>query len=105
MSSVWVAHIMLCSNIETGIGCIASSIPSLRHYLRREDNDSNSRGINRKPTVGINSINQQRSGRIGKAHDDWETLHDGESDRSVALLNTKSIKKQQTYEVNIEMRG
>ncbi|KAK0383381.1 hypothetical protein NLU13_9294 [Sarocladium strictum] len=30
----WVAHTMLCSNIETGIGCITSSIPSLRRVIR-----------------------------------------------------------------------
>ncbi|OAG22249.1 hypothetical protein CC77DRAFT_793325 [Alternaria alternata] len=36
----WAAHIILCSNVEIGVGCIASSVPSLRHLrhlLHRTD--------------------------------------------------------------------
>ncbi|KAF6835132.1 integral membrane protein [Colletotrichum musicola] len=36
----WVAHTVLCSNVETGIGCIASSVPSLRRFIARTRGDT-----------------------------------------------------------------
>ncbi|KAL6703425.1 hypothetical protein ACN47E_009684 [Coniothyrium glycines] len=38
----WLAHIMLCSNIEIGVGCIASSVASFRHLFREEHKRSGS---------------------------------------------------------------
>jgi hypothetical protein len=104
-SPVWVAHIMLCSNIETGIGCVASSVPSLRHFLRRDASGSDSRGLSQKSKGGLKTISQQRVRNIARAEDNWEELQDGSSDRSVALLNSKGIHKEQTFELDIEMQG
>ncbi|KAH5251997.1 hypothetical protein HBI82_039470 [Parastagonospora nodorum] len=102
----WVAHTMLCSNIETGIGCICSSLPSLRHFLKRDGSSSDSKGHSQKTRSGLQTISQQRVRNIGRAKEDnWEELPDGSSDRSVALLNSKGIHKAQTFEVDIEMEG
>ncbi|KAL5118193.1 hypothetical protein ACEQ8H_003865 [Pleosporales sp. CAS-2024a] len=99
----WVAHIMLCSNIETGIGCTASSVPSLRHFLRRDASGSDSKGLSQKSRSGLHTISQQRVRKIGRTDEEWAELQDGSSDRSIALLNTKGIKKEQTCEVDIEL--
>jgi hypothetical protein len=96
---------MLCSNIETGIGCVASSVPSLRHFLRRDASGSDSRGLSQKSKGGLKTISQQRVRNIARAEDNWEELQDGSSDRSVALLNSKGIHKEQTFELDIEMQG
>jgi hypothetical protein len=95
---------MLCSNIETGIGCICSSLPSLRHFLRRDASGSDSKGLSQRPGGAPKTISQQRSRKIGRTEDNWEELEDGSSDRSVALLHSKGIQKEQTFELDIEMR-
>lgn len=46
---------MLCSNIETGIGCIASSIPTLRQYFRNARGDGSSGPSSNKKTSGTRS--------------------------------------------------
>ncbi|KAH7398962.1 cytochrome P450 [Phaeosphaeria sp. MPI-PUGE-AT-0046c] len=99
----WVAHTMLCSNIETGIGCFCSSLPSLRHFLRRDASGSDSKGLSQR--AGTATISQQRPRKLGRSDDDWEVLQDGSSDRSIALLQSKGIHKEQTFEVDIEMNG
>jgi hypothetical protein len=78
---------MLCSNIETGIGCICSSVPSLRHFLQRDASGSDSRGLSQRQAGGT-----------------WEELQDGSSDRSVALLHSQGIHKEQTFELDFELR-
>lgn len=94
---------MLCSNIETGIGCICSSLPSLRHFLRRDASGSDSKGFSQK--AGTNTISAHRPRKMGRSDDDWEVLQDGSSDHSVAPLASKGIQKEQTFEVDIEMHG
>ena len=119
---------MLCSNIETGIGCIASSVPSLRHFFRHEYSESGSGGPsngNKKSananffTVG-SEPRERRMGsgfrnptdlgfslasvHHGRAEESWERLRDGESDHSDAPIDPKGIHKEQTYAVNIEMK-
>ncbi|KAF2829888.1 cytochrome P450 [Ophiobolus disseminans] len=96
----WVAHTLLCSNIETGIGCIASSVPSLRHYFRRTGNESGSSGPSggRPSALGIQTISQQRVRDI-KRVDEWEVLQDGASDQELAPSVQHSV-----YEVDIEMK-
>jgi len=97
---------MICSNIETGIGCICSSLPSLRHFLKRDASSSDSRGHSQKSRSGLQTISQQWVRNISRPKENnWEELQDGSSDRSVALLNSKGIHKAHTFEVDIEMDG
>jgi hypothetical protein len=97
---------MLCSNIETGIGCICSSLPSLRHFFRRDASSNDSKGLGSRPGLNTNkTISQQRVRKMGRSEEDWEELQDGDSDRSVALLHTKTgIQKEQTFALDIELR-
>jgi hypothetical protein len=96
---------MLCSNIETGIGCICSSIPSLRHFFRRDGSSSDSKGHGSRPGLNTKTISQQRVRKMGRSEEDWEELQDAESDRSVALLHSKTggIQKEQTFALDIEL--
>jgi hypothetical protein len=96
---------MLCSNIETGIGCICSSIPSLRHFIQRDGSSSASRGHSQRLGASTNTISNQRVRKLGRSDENWEELQDGESDRSIALLNSKTggIQKEQTFEIDIEL--
>lgn len=118
---------MLCSNIETGIGCVASSVPSLRHIFRSDASESVS-GPSKKQRSGggskafftIGSEPRERSRRssfrnptdIGFSlstvtngkKESWERLHDGDSYRSDAALNPNGgIHKAQEYTVDSEM--
>lgn len=121
---VWVAHTMLCSNIETGIGCIASSVPSLRHFFRgANDGSSGPSGPSGKRSDGgtqlvtVGGSRQQRRLRdsfrnptdigfsLSTVHhgrgDDWERL-DGDSDKSDAPIDPKRIYAERSYAVDIE---
>ena len=113
---------MLCSNIETGIGCIASSVPSLRHFFRR-NGDGSSGPSNKQSGTGtalvtVGGTRQQRRLRdsfrnptdvrfslstvhYGRAEDHWERLG-GDSDRSDALIDPKRIYAERSYAVDIE---
>ncbi|KAF1916849.1 hypothetical protein BDU57DRAFT_595411 [Ampelomyces quisqualis] len=102
--SFWVAHTMLCSNIETGIGCICSSVPSLRHFLRRDTSGSDSKGLSQRAGGMAKTISQQRSRKLGQKEDNWEELGDGSSDRSVVMLHPTGIQKEQTFELDVELR-
>jgi hypothetical protein len=98
---------MLCSNIETGIGCICSSVPSLRHFLQRDASGSDSRGLSQRQaggTNGIKTISSHRVRNVVRPEDSWEELQDGSSDRSVALLHSQGIHKEQTFELDFELR-
>lgn len=120
--AVWVAHTMLCSNIETGIGCIASSVPSLRHFFRRNGDGSSGPSNKRSGTgtrlVTVGGSRQQRRLRDsfrnptdigfslstvhhGRAEDNWERL-DGDSDKSDAPIDPKRIYAERSYAVDIE---
>jgi hypothetical protein len=96
---------LLCSNIETGIGCIASSLPSLRYFIQKTDSQTSSKGLSQRQGGGTKTNSESRVRRTGGLEDDWEELQDGDSDRSVALLHTKGIQKESTFEVDIELRG
>ncbi|KAJ8111310.1 hypothetical protein OPT61_g6065 [Boeremia exigua] len=118
----WVAHTMLCSNIETGIGCIASSVPSLRSLFRRSGEGSSGPSNKRSGTgtqlVTVGGSRQQRRLRdsfrnptdvgfsmstvhYGRADDNWERL-DGDSDKSDAPIDPKKIYAERSYAVDIE---
>ncbi|KAF2626840.1 hypothetical protein BU25DRAFT_411368 [Macroventuria anomochaeta] len=118
----WVAHTILCSNIETGIGCIASSVPSLRHFFRSNSDGSSGPSNKRSGTgtqlVTVGGSRQQRRLRDsfrnptdigfslstvhhGRADDNWERL-DGDSDKSDAPIDPKRIYAEQSYAVDIE---
>ena len=120
--TVWVAHTILCSNIETGIGCIASSVPSLRHFLRRNSDGSSGPSNKRSGTgtelVTVGGSRQQRRLRgnfrsptnigfslstvhHGRADDNWERL-DGDSDKNGAPIDAKRVYAGQSYAVDIE---
>lgn len=123
-NTVWVSHIVLCSNIETGIGCFASSIPSLRHIFQRELNNSsnNTRNrhvssgskfltagdISRQPRRGSSFCNPTDIGfslstvHHGRNEDTWERLPDESSDKSDAPINLKSIYAKRSYAIDVE---
>jgi hypothetical protein len=119
--TVWVAHIVLCSNVETGIGCFASSLPALRHFFqpdRDRSTDPNSKhhvrttitagGSSRRPRGGDSYHNPTDIGfslsavHHGRDQDAWEQIHDGASDKSTAPMNDKRIYSERTYTVDVE---
>ncbi|KAI8933401.1 hypothetical protein NX059_010016 [Plenodomus lindquistii] len=114
----WVAHTMLCSNIETGVACIASSVPSLRKF--RREHGVGSSGPSKKrtapphsnkfftvgsqprrgPTDGGFSLNSVHPGR---SEDNWERLHDGASDQSGIAIASRSISQDiQTFDFELK---
>ncbi|KAF1932205.1 uncharacterized protein M421DRAFT_1862 [Didymella exigua CBS 183.55] len=118
----WVSHTMICSNIETGIGCIASSVPSLRHFFRRNVDGSSGPSNKRSGTgtqlVKVGGSRQPRRLRDsfrnptdigfslstvhhGRADDNWERL-DGDSDKSDVPIDPKRIYAERSYAVEIE---
>jgi hypothetical protein len=123
--TVWVAHIILCSNIETGIGCVASSVPSLRHFFRSDTSEGNSAPTKKRSagasktffTIGSQPCDRSRRSSFRNPTDigfslstvtngnkeSWERLHDGDSYRSDAALNLGAIHKAQEYTVDSEM--
>lgn len=109
--TVWVSHIMLCSNVETGVGCIASSLPALRYFFRRDrrsgqNNGDNAPGIGwsfftigsppwRKP---VDSVLKLSSLRHSRADDNWERLEDGAaSAEGNARLHSRNFSKDSTH--------
>lgn len=122
---VWVAHTMLCSNIETGIGCIASSVPSLRRFIARTRGTSektNPSGSGTKTglfTIGSKPLEPRSRDRFrnptdvgfslatvhGRGDETWERLQDGDSDKGDLLPSDQKggIHAQYTYQVDIEM--
>ncbi|KAH8717022.1 hypothetical protein GQ44DRAFT_742103 [Phaeosphaeriaceae sp. PMI808] len=97
----WVAHTVLCSNIETGIGCFASSIPSLRHFFPQDASTNGSGGqLDVRGSSALNTISQQRTRKTPQM-EDWEILEDGSSD----LSHTPIHPKKNHEEIEIEMTG
>ena len=114
---------MLCSNIETGIGCIASPLPSLRHFFRRNGDGSSGPSNKRSGTgtqlVTVGGGSKQRRLRDsfrnpteigfslstvhhGRPSDNWERL-DGGSDKSDEPIDPKKIiYAERSYAVDIE---
>ena len=120
--TVWVAHIVLCSNVETGIGCFASSLPALRHFFSHDRDGSSDPNSKRYMTTTITAggRSRQQKGRDsyrnpteigfsltavhhGRDKDSWEQIHDGASDKSTAPMNDKSIYADRTYTVDSEL--
>ncbi|OHF00977.1 hypothetical protein CORC01_03805 [Colletotrichum orchidophilum] len=121
----WVAHTVLCSNIETGIGCIASSVPSLRRFIARTRGTSektNPSGSGTKSglfTIGSKPLEPRSRDRYrnptdvafsltavhGRGDESWERLQDGDSDKGDLLPSDQKggIHAQYTYQVDIEM--
>ncbi|KXH63295.1 hypothetical protein CSAL01_13158 [Colletotrichum salicis] len=121
----WVAHTVLCSNIETGIGCIASSVPSLRRFIARtrgESEKTNPSGSGTKTglfTIGSKPLEPRSRDRFrnptdvgfslatvhGRGDETWERLQDGDSDKGDLLPSDQKggIHAQYTYQVDIEM--
>jgi hypothetical protein len=109
---------MLCSNVETGIGCFASSIPSLRHYFHANadgstdphskrhvtssklitGNSSRSRGGLDSKNIGfsLTSVSHARK------QDDWERLQDGHSEEGILPTDTRGIYAERSYRVESE---
>lgn len=102
---------MLYSNIETGIGCIASSVPSLRHYFRRNSGDSSYGPNSRRSYKRSGTDHELHPRRIhdgfrspteagfklsavhGRADDKWERLDDGDEQQGV--------HRDKGYQINI----
>ncbi|EFQ34575.1 uncharacterized protein GLRG_09719 [Colletotrichum graminicola M1.001] len=123
----WVAHTVLCSNIETGIGCIASSIPSLRRFIARtrgtteisKASGSGSGGKSALFTIGSKPLDQRSRDRFrnptdagfslstvhGRGDESWERLQDGDSDKGdlLPVEQKGGIHAQYSYQVEIEM--
>ncbi|WQF86497.1 hypothetical protein CDEST_11511 [Colletotrichum destructivum] len=121
----WVAHTVLCSNIETGIGCIASSVPSLRRFIARTrgtTENTNPSGSGTKTglfTIGSKPLEPRSRDRFrnptdvgfslatvhGRGDETWERLQDGDSDKGDLLPSDQKggIHAQYTYQVDIEM--
>ncbi|ORY58874.1 uncharacterized protein BCR38DRAFT_527394 [Pseudomassariella vexata] len=101
----WVGHIVLFSNIETGIGCVASSIPAVRSFILRKNKPTEStdqtpssrpkslvtfgsapiaRGQNKSRDRFRNSTDKGLSfATVHHNQRDWERLHDGDSDKAM----------------------
>jgi hypothetical protein len=57
------------------------------------------------PGLSTKTISQQRVRKLGRSDENWEELQDGESDRSISLLNSTAggIQREQTFAVAIEL--
>lgn len=108
---------MLCSNVETGIGCFASSIPSLRHYFHANadgstnphskqhitsskltGNSSRSRNGHDNKNIGfsLTSVSHARK------QDDWGRLQDGHSEEGILPTESRRIYAERSYRVESE---
>jgi hypothetical protein len=112
-----VSHIVLCSNVETGIGCIASSIPSLRHFTQRKDGSNTYEYSDKRSgrmgffSVGNAALSTTRkhegasdmgislSTVRGRSDEQWQRIRDGDSDHSTKPMNTNKIYAVHTYTV------
>lgn len=101
---------MLFSNIETGIGCITSSIPSLRKLIRGGGGSTNdATGVSNKagestrdrfrnPTDGGFSLTTVK----GRPDDNkWERLRDGDDENKLLASHSSKggIRAEYTYVV------
>lgn len=106
----YIGFIVLFSNIETGVGCVASCLPAMRRLhmriTKKETSDNKSSnpqgagsgiitiggggggGSSRKQRGmfasagdrGVNLTTAQATGGTGGGGGEWEQLHDGDSD-------------------------
>lgn len=121
-STVWVCHIILCSNVETGIGCFASSLPSLRHFLPGAHDGStdphSKRHVSSSKLITGNSTRARGGGSYrnptdvgfslssvhhGRKEDNWERLQDAISEEGIDQGHgAKGIYAERTYQVDVE---
>ncbi|RDW85687.1 hypothetical protein BP5796_04012 [Coleophoma crateriformis] len=121
----YTGFIVMWSNIETAIGCVASSIPTLRRFVvskkSKDESSSNpqdlnpkglatfgsapavprhsakGRGVFRNPTdAGLTYVSVHAHG-----DGDWKRLRDGDSDHSTGVETTKGIRTDYTFEVEL----
>ncbi|XXG98626.1 hypothetical protein Hte_004951 [Hypoxylon texense] len=124
----WVGHIALLSNMEIGIGCIASSVPTLRRlFVRKGDSSQTSsrkpwdrRGPKSLITFGSLPNHERGSGSRSKfrnptdtgfslttvhAQGDWERLQDGDSGKDLptetSAHGNSGIRADYTYAVEL----
>jgi len=110
----WVAHIVLCSNVETGIGCFASSIPALRYFWQNDREGSSGAHTKRNQSTIITAggtsrqVNSRHPADMGfslatvshaRDKDGWGQIEDDASDKSTAPMNDKRIYAERTYTV------
>lgn len=121
---VWVGHIVLCSHVETAIGCVASSIPTLRRMFNRsQEKDitgpSSAQGSKSLITFGSKPIRRLGSrardafhnptdtgSSVAAVHSQgrWESLEDGNSDKEDVLneeSHPRGIRAEYTYSVEL----
>lgn len=97
LSSIdWVGYIVMFSNIELGIGCIASSLPAMRGLYRRlaghEDTENsdyyNNSGAPRSHSFHNPTDTGRTHATVRAGDGDWEEIHDGDSDKGTLLPTT-----------------
>ncbi|ATZ47520.1 hypothetical protein BCIN_02g07920 [Botrytis cinerea B05.10] len=118
----YTGFIVLLSNIETAIGCVASSIPTVGRFFMRNSavkkSTSDADGPKDLVTFGSAPISARNNtkGRTFRnptdtgttfatvhAHGDgdWSRLHDGDSDHNPDLDNQNGIRTDYTYQVEL----
>ncbi|TEY78801.1 hypothetical protein BOTCAL_0045g00170 [Botryotinia calthae] len=118
----YTGFIVLLSNIETAIGCVASSIPTVGRFFMRNSavkkSTSDADGPKDLVTFGSAPISARHNtkGRSFRnptdtgttfatvhAHGDgdWSRLHDGDSDHNPDLDNKNGIRTDYTYQVEL----
>ncbi|KAH6656058.1 hypothetical protein BKA67DRAFT_254673 [Truncatella angustata] len=126
----WVGHIVLFSNIETAIGCVASSVPTIRLFYVRSRTPDPSSAKSPTPVNGSKSLVTYGSEPLQKkapskqrglfrnptdqglsfatvhAKGDWKRLQDGDSDKGNLLEENPvpkrgGIRADYTYSVEL----
>ncbi|KAB8292962.1 hypothetical protein EYC80_007326 [Monilinia laxa] len=118
----YTGFIVLLSNIETAIGCIASSVPTFARFLRRNHPKDSFRSTPHGPkdlvTFGSAPISGRQNSKARAfrnptdtgitfatvhAHKDgdWSRLHDGDSEHNAELRTVDGIRTDYTYQVEL----
>ncbi|TGO14736.1 hypothetical protein BTUL_0049g00450 [Botrytis tulipae] len=118
----YTGFIVLLSNIETAIGCVASSIPTVGRFFMRNSAAKKSASEPDGPkdlvTFGSAPISARHNtkGRVFRnptdtgttfatvhAHGDgdWSRLHDGDSDHNPDLDTREGVRADYTYQVQL----
>ncbi|ESZ93441.1 hypothetical protein SBOR_6183 [Sclerotinia borealis F-4128] len=117
----YTGFIVLLSNIETAIGCVASSIPAVGRFLHRNSKkgaSSKPRGPKDIVTFGSAPISGRQNSKARVFHNptdtgttfatvhahgdgDWSRLHDGNSEHSSDLDAAHGIRTDHTYQVEL----
>ncbi|RAL64750.1 hypothetical protein DID88_001781 [Monilinia fructigena] len=118
----YTGFIVLLSNIETAIGCVASSVPTFARFLRRSHPKDSFHSTRHKPkdlvTFGSAPISGRQNSKARAfrnptdtgitfatvhAHGDgdWSRLHDGDSEHNTELRTVDGIRTDYTYQVEL----